>query len=101
MKLQAPVLFTVVVPSLVPVALRTVTVELPAAVPFSVTESLEFTAMLVMMGAAGRGARRICGWHRHIERARFYARPRRGRIGGGECVGASFQGSPEGEPKLA
>ena len=56
MKLQAPVLFAVVVPSLVPVVLHTVTVELSAAVPVSVTESLELTAILLMTGAAGRGA---------------------------------------------
>ena len=53
MKLQAPVLFAVVVPSFVPVVLHTVTVELPAAVPVSVMESLELTAALVMTGAAG------------------------------------------------
>ena len=49
-------LLAVVVPSLVPVVLHTVTVELPAAVPVSVMELLELTAILVMIGAAGRGA---------------------------------------------
>ena len=51
-KLQAPVLLAVVVPSSVPVVLHTVTVELATAVPFRVMESLEFTAMLLMTGAA-------------------------------------------------
>src|SRR5580704_10957559 len=52
-KLQAPVLLAVVVPSLAPVVLHTVTVLLPAAGPVSVMESLELTAALVMTGAAG------------------------------------------------
>lgn len=44
------------VPSLVPVVLHTVTVEPPTAVPFNVTESLELTAMLVSLEAAGRAS---------------------------------------------
>src|ERR1700722_17216326 len=52
-KLQAPEVLGVVVPSLVPVVLHTVTVEPATAVPFKVTESLELTAMLVRLGAAG------------------------------------------------
>ena len=55
-KLQAPEVLAVVVPSLVPVVLHTVTVEPPTAVPFNVTESLELTAMLVRLGAAGRAS---------------------------------------------
>src|SRR5580704_17615429 len=55
-KLQAPEVLAVVVPSLVPVVLHTVTVEPPTAVPFDVTESLELTAMLVRLGAAGRAS---------------------------------------------
>ena len=55
-KLQAPVLLAVVVPSLVPVVLHTVTVEFATAVPVRVKESLELTAILLMTGAAGRGA---------------------------------------------
>ena len=51
-KLQAPVLFAVVVPSLVPVVLHTVTVEFANAVPVRVKESLELTAILLMAGAA-------------------------------------------------
>src|SRR5580692_6257076 len=51
-KLQAPGVLAVVVPSLVPVVLHTVTVEPATAVPFKVTESLELTAMLVRLGAA-------------------------------------------------
>ena len=50
MKLQAPVLFAVVVPSLVPVVLHTVTVEFANAVPVRVKESLELTAILLMTG---------------------------------------------------
>ena len=46
-------LLAVVVPSLVPVVLHTVTVEFATAVPVKVTESLELTAPLVMTGAAG------------------------------------------------
>src|SRR5580704_13057512 len=55
-KLQAPEVLGVVVPSLVPVVLHTVTVEPATAVPFKVTESLELTAMLVRLGAAGRAS---------------------------------------------
>src|ERR1700678_671561 len=55
-KLQAPELPAVVVPSLVPVVLHTVTVEFATAVPVRVKESLELTAILLMTGAAGRGA---------------------------------------------
>src|ERR1700684_2632361 len=57
-KLQAPEVLAVVVPSLVPVVLHTVTVEPSTAVPFNVTESLELTAMLVRLGAAGRASDR-------------------------------------------
>ena len=53
MKLHAPALLAVVVPSLTPSTLHTVTVELATAVPVSVTESFELTAALLMTGAAG------------------------------------------------
>ena len=54
MKLQAPVLlFAVAVPSAVVPPSDTVTVEPSGAVPFKVTDSLEFATPLLMTGAAG------------------------------------------------
>ncbi len=54
-KLQAPALLAVVVPSAVDPPSDTVTVEPPGAVPVSVTESLELTTPLLRTGAAGYG----------------------------------------------
>ena len=54
-KLQAPALLALVVPSSAPAVLQTVTVEPSAAVPVSVTEPLEFAASLLMTGAAMLG----------------------------------------------
>ena len=88
MKLQAPALLAVVVPSAFAPPSDTVTVAPSGAVPVSVTESLALTAPLLMTGAAGRRLRQR---HRHIERARFRARPRRRRVGGGERIGAGRQ----------
>ena len=56
MKLQAPALLAVVVPSGLAPPSETVTVAPFGAVPVRVTESLELTVPLVMIGAPGRGA---------------------------------------------
>jgi hypothetical protein len=52
-KLQAPVLLAVAVPSAVAPPSDTVTVEPSGAVPVKVTDSLEFVAPVLMTGAAG------------------------------------------------
>jgi hypothetical protein len=52
-KLQAPVLLAVAVPSAVAPPSDTVTVEPSGAVPVKVTDSLEFSAPVLMTGAAG------------------------------------------------
>ena len=52
-KLQAPELLAVAVPTLVPVVLHTVTVEFATAVPARVMDSLEFSPMALITGAAG------------------------------------------------
>ena len=54
-KLQAPVLLAVAVPSAVVPPSDTVTVEPSGAVPVKVTDSLEFATPLLMTGAAGGG----------------------------------------------
>ena len=63
----------------------TVTVEPAGAVPVRVTESLELTTPWAD-DRSGRGLS-VGGVAspRHAERARFCARPRRSRVGGGEC----------------
>ena len=56
MKLQAPVLLAVIVPSaVVPPFSDTVTVEPSGAVPVKVTDALEFATLVLMTGAAGSG----------------------------------------------
>ena len=66
----------------------TVTVDPAGAVPVKLTVSLALTMPLLITGRpAGAGAA-----HRHIERARRGAGPRRRRVGGGEGVGAGRQG---------
>ena len=52
-KLQAPVLLAVTVPSAVAPPSDTVTVEPSGAVPVKVTDSLEFATPVLMTGAAG------------------------------------------------
>jgi hypothetical protein len=52
-KLQAPLLLAVVVPSAIVPPSDTATVEPSGAVPVKVTESLELTVPLLMTGAAG------------------------------------------------
>ena len=52
-KLQAPLLLAVVVPSAVVPPSDTVTVEPSGAVPVKVTESLELTTPVLITGAAG------------------------------------------------
>ena len=54
-KLQAPVLLAVAVPSAVAPPSDTVTVEPFGAVPVKVTDSLEFSTPVLMTGAAGGG----------------------------------------------
>ena len=55
-KLQAPVLLAVAVPSAVVPPSDTVTVEPSGAVPVKVTNSLEFATPMLMTGAAGVAA---------------------------------------------
>ena len=52
-KLQAPVLLAVAVPRAVAPPSDTVTVEPSGAVPFNVTDSLEFSTPVLMTGAGG------------------------------------------------
>ena len=54
-KLQAPLLLAVVVPSAVVPPSDTVTVEPAGAVPVRVTDSLEFSTPVLITGAAGGG----------------------------------------------